>query len=154
MASCEQGWRLELSGGEQLTAALVVGADGAHSRIRQWAGVPTREWDYDQEAIVCTVRTERTHENTAWQRFTATGPLAFLPLRSDDANDSGHFCSIVWSQDTDRARELLSLEGEPFCTVLGRALEGGWVRWKRFQSAMPFPCASATASSMCNPGLP
>ncbi|SFR60232.1 2-octaprenylphenol hydroxylase [Marinobacter daqiaonensis] len=119
-----QGWRVSLGDGSDLTADLVVGADGAHSRIRQWAGLPTREWDYDQEAIVCTVKTERHHQFTAWQRFTPTGPLAFLPLATEGDGSDGHFCSIVWSQDTLEARRLMALEPPAFMAELTRALEG------------------------------
>ena len=119
------GWRLTLSSGEGISANLVVGADGGHSRIRQWAGLPTREWDYDQEAIVCTVQTEFSHQHTAWQRFTPTGPLAFLPLHSDDElRQEPRFCSIVWSQDTTEARRLQALEDGPFRAELAGALEG------------------------------
>ncbi|MGM0571013.1 UbiH/UbiF/VisC/COQ6 family ubiquinone biosynthesis hydroxylase [Marinobacter sp.] len=153
MTNADGSWQLTLSGGEQLTAALVVGADGAHSRIRQWAGLPTREWDYDQEAIVCTVRTERRHESTAWQRFTATGPLAFLPLQSDNVNDSGHFCSIVWSQDTDRARELLSLDDEAFCAALGRALEGRLGAVEAASKRHAFPLRQRHSKQYVQPGL-
>ncbi|MFW5824488.1 MAG: FAD-dependent monooxygenase, partial [Marinobacter sp.] len=119
-----EGWQLSLSDEQVHTATLVVGADGAQSRVRQWAGLPTREWDYDQQAIVCTVRTARDHDHTAWQRFSATGPLAFLPLQSDAPDDSGQFCSIVWSQDTLRARQLLELDDGDFRAALTRALEG------------------------------
>ncbi|MDY6841285.1 MAG: FAD-dependent monooxygenase, partial [Pseudomonadota bacterium] len=54
---------VELEDGRQLAARLVIGADGANSRLRQWAGLPTREWDYDQQAIVCTVRTAQSHRH-------------------------------------------------------------------------------------------
>jgi 2-octaprenylphenol hydroxylase len=117
--SSSQG--LSLADGRRLTARLVVGADGAHSRLRQWAGLPTREWDYDQDAIVCTVRTVHPHRMTAWQRFSATGPLAFLPLVSEQGDD--RFCSIVWSQDTDAARRLMALPDEAFQCELERAFE-------------------------------
>jgi len=110
-----------LGDGRRLTAPLIVGADGARSRIRQWAGLPTREWDYDQQAIVCTIRTEKPHEFTAWQRFMTTGPLAFLPL-SNEAGDE-HFVSIVWSQDTDEAARLAALNDEDFKVALGQAFE-------------------------------
>jgi 2-octaprenylphenol hydroxylase len=117
--SREQG--VELEDGRRLTAALVVGADGAQSRLRQWSGLPTREWDYDQQAIVCTVRTSQNHRYTAWQRFSPTGPLAFLPLLNEAGDE--HFCSIVWSQDTGEARRLMALETECFRQELEAAIE-------------------------------
>ncbi|MEP1215375.1 MAG: UbiH/UbiF/VisC/COQ6 family ubiquinone biosynthesis hydroxylase [Marinobacter sp.] len=115
----ERGIRLE--DGCTLAASLVVAADGAHSRMRQWVGLPTREWDYGQQAIVCTVRTTQSHRFTAWQRFSPTGPLAFLPLLTESGDE--HFCSIVWSQDTEEARRLMALEDEAFRAELESAIE-------------------------------
>lgn len=114
-----RGVRLE--NGQSLGARLVVAADGAHSRLRQWVGLPTREWDYGQQAIVCTVRTAQSHRFTAWQRFSPTGPLAFLPLLTESGDE--HFCSIVWSQDTEEARRLMALGNNAFRAELESAIE-------------------------------
>ncbi|WP_372986865.1 UbiH/UbiF/VisC/COQ6 family ubiquinone biosynthesis hydroxylase [Marinobacter sp.] len=113
---------VELEDGRRLAARLVIGADGANSRLRQWAGMPTHEWDYDQQAIVCTVRTSQSHRYTAWQRFSPSGPLAFLPLLNESLDDQ--FCSIVWSQDTSEARRLMALGDDAFRAELERAIEG------------------------------
>ncbi len=112
---------IRLEDGRTLASRLVVAADGGHSRLRQWVGLPTREWDYDQQAIVCTVRTTQSHRYTAWQRFSPTGPLAFLPLVTESGDD--HFCSIVWSQDTEEARRLMALEDNIFRAELESAIE-------------------------------
>ncbi len=117
-----RGEGVELEDRRNLTADLVVGADGGHSRLRQWAGLATREWDYDHQAIVCTVRTTQSHQFTAWQRFSPTGPLAFLPLLNEAGDE--HFCSIVWSQDTHEARRLMALDEQVFRAELERAIEG------------------------------
>jgi 2-octaprenylphenol hydroxylase len=116
-----EGCLLELDDGRRLAAGLVVGCDGANSRLRQWVGLPTRERDYDQQAIVCTVRTSQSHRFTAWQRFSLTGPLAFLPLLNESGDE--HFCSIVWSQDTEEARRLMALGDREFTAELERAIE-------------------------------
>ena len=116
-----RGQGVELEDGRCLAARLVVGADGALSRLRQWSGLATREWDYDQQAIVCTVRTSQNHRYTAWQRFSPTGPLAFLPLLNEAGDE--HFCSIVWSQDTLEARRLMALGTESFRQELEAAIE-------------------------------
>lgn len=119
------GWSahegISLADGRHLPAALVVGADGANSRLRQWSGLPTLEWDYDQEAIVCSVRTAGSHRMTAWQVFSTSGPLAFLPLANEQGDE--HFCSIVWSQDTAEARRLMALPDEDFRAELERTFE-------------------------------
>jgi len=112
---------VRLADGRLLGASLVIAADGPGSRLRQWAGLATREWDYDQQAIVCTVKTSQSHRATAWQRFSQTGPLAFLPL-SNESGDS-HFCSVVWSQDTAEARRLMALDDDGFAAALEGAME-------------------------------
>jgi 2-octaprenylphenol hydroxylase len=116
-----KGGTLQLEDGREIHAGLTVGADGARSRVRQWAGLPLREWDYQQQAIVCTVRTEHSHRHTAWQRFARTGPLAFLPLTTEAGDD--RLVSIVWSQDNAEAEWLMQLDDSDFCQALERALE-------------------------------
>ncbi|MDE2295833.1 MAG: 2-octaprenyl-6-methoxyphenyl hydroxylase [Gammaproteobacteria bacterium] len=63
-----------------LEAQLVVAADGAHSVVRQAAGIGMETRDYDQSAIITTVLPQRYHEQVAYERFTESGPLALLPL--------------------------------------------------------------------------
>ena len=87
------------AGARTLRASLVVGADGARSRVRELAGIDVTEGDYGQEAVVAEVRTAMPHRETAWQRFLPDGPLAFLPL----ANGAS---SIVWSTTPEHASRL------------------------------------------------
>jgi len=108
-----------LENGEMLQAKLVIGADGAMSRVRAWAGLPTREWNYGHHAIVATVRCEKSMAATAWQRFRPQGPLAFLPMPHDD-----HLASIVWSTTEEEADQLLSLNEAEFNAALTTAFEG------------------------------
>ncbi len=114
------GWLLTLADGRQLRAPLLVAADGANSAVRRLAGFTTREWDYLHHAIVTSVRCERPHQLTAWQRFTDDGPLAFLPLsRQGDE----HWCSIVWSTVPAEAERLMAMSDEAFRHELGKAFE-------------------------------
>ncbi len=100
-----------------IEAPLVVAADGAHSKTRRMASIPMWEWDYGHHAIVTTVRTALPHQQTAWQRFTDDGPLAFLPL------DDAHLSSIVWSTSPDHAKQLMELDEIAFHAALERAFE-------------------------------
>ncbi|XQE66905.1 2-octaprenyl-3-methyl-6-methoxy-1,4-benzoquinol hydroxylase [Pseudomonas sp. P3C3] len=114
------GWLLTLADGRELRAPLLVAADGANSAVRRLAGCATREWDYLHHAIVTSVRCERPHQATAWQRFTDDGPLAFLPLaRQGDE----HWCSIVWSTVPAEAERLMALGDDAFRHELGKAFE-------------------------------
>jgi len=108
--------RLRFENEDAITTALLVGADGGNSRVRQQAGITTRGWAYEQKAVVTTVKTQNPHQHTAWQRFMSTGPLAFLPLRDGRS-------SIVWSTTPQYADELLALDEAAFCHALGDAFE-------------------------------
>ncbi len=142
---------VELDDGRRLNARLVVGADGALSRLRQWAGLPTREWDYDQQAIVCTVRTRQSHCYTAWQRFSLTGPLAFLPLANETGDE--HFCSIVWSQDTQEARRLMALDTDSFRRELEMAIERELGEVEAVSKRFAFPLRQRHAKDYVADGL-
>lgn len=107
----DDGWRLLLTDGRYLGARLLVGADGRDSLVRALAGIATEGSEYGQRAIVATLVSERWHQETAWQRFLPTGPLALLPLRD------GH-CSLVWSASDALARELLTLDDGAFADAL------------------------------------
>jgi 2-octaprenylphenol hydroxylase len=97
------------------TAKLLIGADGAHSWVREKMQVAMRTWSYQQTALVATVKTAVPHEAIARQRFLMTGPLAFLPLKDKCSS------SIVWSTTPEHANQLLSLEKEAFCEKLSAA---------------------------------
>lgn len=99
---------ITLDDDSHLTARLVIGADGANSIVKQQANLAQTFWDYDQHAIVATIKTEHAHQNIARQVFTPHGPLAFLPLWDS------HHCSIVWSQDEPKACELIKLDKAEF----------------------------------------
>lgn len=114
-------WLLTLTDGRELRAPLVIAADGANSAVRRLAGCATREWDYLHHAIVTSVRCSKPHQQTAWQRFTDDGPLAFLPLAK--AADAEHWCSIVWSTTPAEAERLMALDDAAFCHELGKAFE-------------------------------
>ena len=103
-------------GGSTLYGSLVVGADGAGSRVRELAGFDVAEGDYRQEAVVAEVRTALPHREAAWQRFLPAGPLAFLPL----ANGAS---SIVWSTTPEHAAELCGLAEDAFCFEVADAFE-------------------------------
>jgi 2-octaprenylphenol hydroxylase len=140
-----------LEDGQHLRARLVVAADGAQSRLRQLVGLPTREWDYDQQAIVATVCSKQVHQYTARQSFSRTGPLAFLPLQADNGDE--HFCSIVWSQDTLEARRLMALDDVAFNAELARAIELPEDSIEAISRRFAFPLRQRHAMDYTAPGF-
>ncbi|NQY36579.1 MAG: FAD-dependent monooxygenase [Alteromonadaceae bacterium] len=97
---------------------LVVGADGANSWVRKQMDMAMSFRDYDHHAIVATVRCTQGHQNTAWQVFLPTGPLAFLPLFQKD------LCSIVWSTSPQEAKRLTQLSAVDFGKEITAASDG------------------------------
>lgn len=83
-----------------LTAKLLVGADGGHSSVRQLLDIGQKVIDYHQTALVTTVRTELPHHNTAFERFTPSGPLALLPVGK-------RLSAVVWTRTSEEAEALL-----------------------------------------------
>ncbi|MEP4547473.1 MAG: UbiH/UbiF/VisC/COQ6 family ubiquinone biosynthesis hydroxylase [Saccharospirillum sp.] len=110
-----------LSDDSTVTASVLAACDGRFSKIRRDAGMATREWDYQQRAIVTTVRHQRPHHGVAHQVFLDTGPLAFLPLQDETSDQQAS--SIVWSVDNDAVQALLDLPEADFLKALNRAFE-------------------------------
>ncbi len=96
-----------LTDGSEISARLLVGADGARSSIREQAGIASHGWNYDQSAIVCTVAHEREHEGRAEEHFLPAGPFAILPLTSKRS-------SIVWTESAREATRIVALPDEEF----------------------------------------
>ena len=109
---------LHLAGAaDPLRARLVVAADGAHSLVRQSAGLPAAVEDYGQVAIVAHVAAARRSDGTAYERFTPTGPLAVLPLHD------GHF-GIVWTLEPADAERVMALPDADYLVELQQCF--GW----------------------------
>ena len=99
--------QVALADGEAISARLLVGADGARSKIREQAGIATHGWNYDQSAIVTTVAHEREHNGRAEEHFLPAGPFAILPL-------TGKRSSIVWTENAREAERIVALSDDEF----------------------------------------
>ena len=106
--------RLRLEDGTEIHAQLIVAADGAHSWVRQQAGIQARDKDYRQLGVVANFASALPHRGTAYQWFRADGVLAYLPL-------PGNRLSIVWSVQEDMAQDLLQLAPDALCARVAEA---------------------------------
>ena len=140
----DQQVHVTLEDGAKLSAELLVGADGANSLVRSLAGIALKQDDYAQKGLVATVQTEKSHLNTAWQRFIPGGPLALLPL-------SDGTCSIVWTLPADRADYKLALNEEDFNQALGEAFDFHLGEMKVVSKRAAFPLIGRHAEQYVSP---
>lgn len=140
---------LHTAAGETIQTPMILAADGARSRVRELAAIPVRQWSYGHTAIVCRVHTERPHRQTAYQRFTHQGPLAFLPLFPDGQQDS----SIVWSLDNALAQQMMALREDEFNSALAAALEHRLGHVLQSDERLALPLHQCHARHYCAPGV-
>ena len=143
--------RLTLADERVLQTPLAIAADGGRSALRGFAGVPVRTTAMGQVAIATTAIVERPHEDTAWQRFMDTGPLALLPL-ADDA-DGRHRVSVVWSLDEAAAEPLRRLDDGAFAQALTSASEARLGRILEVAPRGGFPLFQVHADRYVDDGL-
>lgn len=134
---------------EAVSTRLLIGADGARSRVRDLLRIRSHDTDYHQTALVCIARCERNHQHTAWQRFLKSGPLAFLPLAG--LGDDNH-CAVVWSADDELARELLMLDDAAFALNLEKAFESRLGAVESVSERYSFPLRARHAEGYFGPG--
>ncbi|EXI62240.1 2-octaprenyl-3-methyl-6-methoxy-1,4-benzoquinol hydroxylase [Mannheimia granulomatis] len=87
------------------SAPVIIAADGANSKVRQWAGIGLTSWQYRQHCLLATITSEKHSPSTTWQQFLPSGPRAFLPL----SNQNG---CIVWYDSPQQIKYLNSLSPE------------------------------------------
>jgi 2-octaprenyl-3-methyl-6-methoxy-1,4-benzoquinol hydroxylase len=115
-----------------ITAQLVIAADGANSQVRKMVGIGITAWDYQQSAMLINVKTEKPQQDITWQKFLPTGPIAFLPLTTTpltriplgkvalsveslskgNTAAQGGYASLVWYQQRDEIKRLSALSNQ------------------------------------------
>ncbi len=109
---------ITLSDGREISAKLVVAAEGKNSTLRDAAGMRLTGWSYPQTAIVATIGHDVAHAGIAHERFLPAGPFAILPL------EGGHRSSLVWTEASSRAADYLALSDERFLNEIAERVGG------------------------------
>ncbi len=136
--------RLTTDTGEVIGARLLVAADGAQSSVRAALGIAASVADYGQHAVIAHVDTTRFHEYTAYERFTATGPLAVLPIGEGRS-------AVVWTLAPDAARRALALDDATFLAELQQAFGLRLGRFTRVGRRQSYPLALTQAERLTAP---
>ena len=131
---------------EMLSTRLVVAADGGQSLVRAKAGIEARRTDYHQTALVTTVTPELPHRAIAYERFTTSGPLAFLPM-------SENRCAVVWTLPSDNVETLLALDDTQFLAALQERFGTRLGRLLKLGKRAAYPLALTKVSEHIRPRL-
>jgi len=131
-------------GTEVIEAHLVVAADGAQSAVRSAFGVAAEVRDYEQTAVITAVLPQRFHEYVAYERFTATGPMALLPLADGR-------CTLVLTLKPDVAKAALAWSDEEFIAEVQRRFGFRLGRFLKVGRRVPYPL-SLTRSDRLSSG--
>ncbi len=123
-----------------LSAKLVVGADGGQSTIRKLLEIEQSVTEYQQTAIVTTISTELRHDNTAFERFTRSGPLALLPSKENYA--------IVWTRTKAEAEQLMMDDDASFIASLQACFGYKLGQFSLIAPRRSFPLTLIRAQSM------
>lgn len=126
---------------ETIEAQLVVLADGARSPLRQKLHIDSEQRDFETAAVVCNLSTQLPHRNQAFERFTADGPLALLPL-------SRQRMALVWSKPQHQAKHYVSMPEEEFAKELEKAFGARLGRITKVGKRQCFPLVQSKAETL------
>jgi 2-octaprenyl-6-methoxyphenol hydroxylase len=140
------GHRLELSDGSTLSAALTVLADGGRSGLKEQLGIDSRAAAYAQTALIANVGVSEPHRGVAYERFTAEGPMALLPL-------PGNAMELVWTHPAGEEKARMAMGDGDFLAALQRAFGDRAGRFTRVGKRYAYPLSLVTAQEAVRPGL-
>lgn len=129
-----------------VNAALVVAADGVHSKLRIEAGIKTIAWDYWQSCITAFVSPTPPHRNIAYEKFWSSGPFAILPL-------PGNHCQIVWTAPHAEAEAIAALPDHQFITEMQHRYGSQANDLTLLSSPLVFPARLMQSQTYCKPRL-
>lgn len=144
-----QGWNLTINDGgntKALTTNLLVAADGGESMIRKSQQFVTEVTDYQQTAVIANVTLTKPHQNTAYERFTAAGPLAFLPLQDNR-------CAVVWTVANAQVANIIAMNDATFLIQLQKAFGYRLGRLQQVGKRSCFPLQMVQVQHAIQPGL-
>lgn len=127
---------------QHISARLLVAADGVHSVTRKLAGVEIMHSDYQQSAIITNLQTDQRHNGIAYERFTDSGPLAFLPMTENRY-------SVVWTCPREQTQSLLDLTDAEFSQQLQQRFGFRAGNIKKVGARVAYPLVYSEAEQLC-----
>ena len=124
----------------RIRASLVLAADGTFSQIAAKNEIQIKRHSYDQHAVIANIETQKPHLNRAFERFTASGPLALLPLTHNRM-------SLVWCQKPDQIDGVMAYDDSEFCDALQQAFGYRLGKIERVSKRFQYPLSLHLAES-------
>jgi 2-polyprenylphenol 6-hydroxylase len=151
LSNSETRRKITLFDKSDITADLVVGADGARSLVRELAGVSAKKFDYESDGVVANFRSEKPHGGVARQWFLddsvgGKSVLAYLPLPNQQI-------SIVWSMSKRHADELVLHGAETFAEAVAQATSYALGKLTPVSEVARIGLQKLTATEWVRPGL-
>ncbi len=140
------GHHLTLSDGSQITAGLTVLADGGRSGLKEQLGIGSRRESYEQTALIAHVGVSQPHRGVAYERFTAQGPMALLPL-------PGQAMELIWTHPSGSEQARMALSEREFLLQLQQAFGDRVGRFTQVGTRYAYPLSLVTAEEPVRPGL-
>jgi 2-polyprenylphenol 6-hydroxylase len=137
---------VQLSNGKLLQTALIIGADGVNSWVRNQAKIEVSHHPYQQGAMVANFSTELSHQNIARQWFRRDGVLALLPL-------PGKLISMVWSANEEQSTRLLSFSETDICRQVEEASSHTLGKLQLLTKPVSFPLNFVHVKNLIEPRL-
>jgi 2-octaprenyl-6-methoxyphenol hydroxylase len=123
---------------QRLTCSLLIAADGARSAVREMMGITAELSSYSQRAVIGNLLTEKPISNVAYERFTAQGPLAVLPVAEGRAG-------FVWTVSEADADRVMSLDDSAFLAELQEEFGYRLGRFSRVGNRVSYPLVLSRA---------
>lgn len=144
------GMKVQLNSGE-VSASLVVVADGGRSDLPEQLGIGVKQTDYQQHAVIANIALDRPHGGTAWERFAGQGPVALLPLVGDDA--FAHRSALVWTVPNQEIERVNRLTDDEFLAVVQERFGNRAGRFLAVGKRDSYPLSMRLAREQVRPGL-
>ncbi|MBM3359962.1 MAG: hypothetical protein FJY41_00825 [Betaproteobacteria bacterium] len=101
--------------GQKYQFKLIIGADGSDSWVRRESGIEVKSKTFNQTALVFNIKSSKTHQGCAFQKFMQDGILALLPIQT-------HEYSVVYSLNDNIVDEYKKLDDLAFLMRLKKNL--------------------------------
>lgn len=129
---------------ETLHTPLLIAADGARSRTRDWLGISARHQDIGHDALIANLGLAEPHRGQAFERFLDEGPLALLPL-------PGERMALVWTGPRDQVDAWMALDDDAFLGALRERLGAAMPRLTRVGERARYPLVLSEACAQAVP---